>query len=176
MRKILILTLSAFLIFSYGCGDGDGDDSTEAETNANGNNTNNNTNNDDNGDATPTPRVPPIPTGPAASTPGAQDPCARYTADCGSNLQLCSEKYVNCLKPKAGQPATTETVTCKKQGGTDIVMVVNEWNHQPGTNNLLCEFFENMLLYVFATNTKSSCKNELNRRKQELTKFGYKCN
>lgn len=172
--KILILILSAFLIFSYGCGGGDGDDSTETETQAGGTDPNNNDDDDDN--ATPSPRVPPIPIGPASPTPGAQDPCARYTASCGSDLKLCSDKYVNCLKPKAGEPATKETVTCKKQGSKDIVMVVNEWNHQPGTNSLLCEFFEDNLLYVYATNTKSSCKNELNRRKQELSNSGYTCN
>lgn len=171
MMKILILILSAFLLFSYGCGGGDGEDSTETQAG----DIDPNNNDDDN--ATPSPRVPPIPIGPAQpGPPGSQDPCARYKAPCGSDLKLCSDKYVNCLKPKAGEPATKETVTCKKQGSIDITMIVNEWNNQPGTNNLLCEFFENNLLYVYATNTKSSCKNELNRRKQELSNSGYTCN
>ena len=164
--KILILVLFAFLIFSYGCGDGDGEDSTETETHLNGDPNNK----DDNA----SPRVPPIPIDPA--TPGAQNPCAPYTASCGKDVKLCSEKYLNCLKPKAGQAATKESVTCKKQGHKDITMVVNEWNHQPGTNNLLCEFFENNILYLYATNIKSDCKNELNRRKKELGTSGYRCN
>ena len=167
--KILILIFSAFLIFSYGCGGSDEEDSTETETQAGDTDPNNN---DD--DVVPSPRVPPIPIGPA--TPGAQDPCARYTASCGTDLKLCSDKYVHCLKPKAGEPATKKTVTCTKQSSKNITMIVNEWNHQPGTNNLLCEFFEDNILYWYATNSKNDCKNEMNKRKDEIDKFGYKCN
>ena len=166
--KTLILVLSAFLIFSYGCSDGDGEDPTETQagdTNPNNNN------------VAPSPKIPPIPIGPVQPGPPQQDPCARYTASCGTDTKLCSAKYNNCLKPKAGEPATKETVTCTKQGSKNITMIVNEWNHQPGTNNLLCEFFEDNILYLYATNSKNDCKNERNRRKDELVgKFDYKCN
>ena len=105
-------------------------------------------------------------------------PCAKYPLSCGSDNELCGQKYLHCLRPKAGEPADTEQVVCQKEGN-EITLVVNIWDHSAGQNNLLCDFWENTAeesaLWAFATNQPKVCQNERDRKKAELKNTGYQC-
>ena len=171
--KTLILLLSFLFILSSGCGgESEESSSTSGDSTTNGGET---TAGGDNpigqpgtsGDLTPAPVTAVV------EPPG---PCTPYAQAC-KNDEECGEKYLNCLRPKAGDPARTETVTCTKTGEVTYTLVVNEWDAKPSTNNLLCDFIENEeTLYLFATIVKDTCKNDRDLRKAELIKSGYACN
>ena len=105
-------------------------------------------------------------------------PCAKYPLSCGSDNDLCAQKYLHCLLPTAGDPTATEELVCRKEG-EEITLVVNTWSAPAGKNKLLCDFWENTAeesaLWAFATNQIGACKNERDRKKTEWTKAGYKC-
>ena len=172
--KILILLLSFLFILSSGCGsESEESSSTSGDSTTNGEET---TAGGDNPTGKPVISNNSIPPAPVTVEVEPPDPCTPYAQACKSDKE-CGEKYLNCLRPKAGDPAKTETVTCTKTGEVTYTLVVNEWDAKPSTNNLLCDFIENEeILYLFATLVKDSCKNDRDSRKAELTKLGYACN
>ena len=175
--KTLIVLLSFLFILCSGCGGEDdslttgGDDPAGGESTVGGESTAGGDN--PTGGGQPDPAA-----GPSTPTPPEPvGPCASYTQSCGNDDAKCGEKYTNCLRPKAGDPARTETVTCTKEGEETVTLVVNEWDIEPGSTNLLCDFIENEeTLYLFATLVKNTCKKEQDSRKEELTNSGYACN
>ncbi len=173
--KALILLLSFLFILYSGCG-GEGEEaSTSGDTATSGEEA---TAGGDNptGEGQPNPAGQTGDPAPAASPEPAAGPCTPYAQPCKNDAE-CGEKYLNCLRPKAGDPARTETVTCTKTGETTYTLVVNEWDAKPSNTDLLCDFIENEeTLYLFATLVKGACKTERDSRKEELTKAGYACN
>lgn len=173
--KILILLLSVFVIMSSGCNSetadsqpGNGDTAAdEAATREQ--------------PERQKPRNPvPVPT--LTPPPEPAGPCAPYEKSCVL-ANNCGEKYVKCLRPKAGKPARTEKIVCTKEGQSKITLAVSEWNAEADKNNLLCDFTEDddskreLYLYRFATLTveKPGCKKERDIRKDQLIKLGYAC-
>ena len=160
--KTLILLLSLILILSSGCGE---EDSPDIRPPLNTDDTDSKRN-----DVVQTP-APAGRSTPPATKPAS--PCDAYTQACTGDVE-CGAKYHNCLEPKAGAPATTEITVCTKEQDS-ITLTLHEWTHLAGANKLLCSFFEKEELYQFATNVKSTCKNNLNSRQEELEKSGYSC-
>lgn len=171
--KTLILLLSVIFILCSGCGDeeAEGREGTgEAQTTGGAQTTGEaQTTGGDQPDGSSTSNSGPT----LSSTPSTPDPCAPYVNPCKG--KECDAKYNNCLKPKAGDPTRTEIEVCTKEKNKDLILTLNEWDAKSGSNNLLCEFFEDEELYQFATNEKSICKNDLNKRKKELIDSGYIC-
>ncbi len=116
---------------------------------------------------------------PKPATPPRTGPCAKYPVNCGADIALCGQKYLNCLVPEAGPPAETKTVVCKKEGLDTLTLIVNTWNAPAGQNKLLCDYWENTpqeeALWLFATRQKGVCEQEMMRKKGELEGQAYKC-
>ncbi len=114
--------------------------------------------------------------------PSAEKPVEQTTdlcsKTCVSNAE-CGKKYNHCLRPKAGSPALTETISCTHSdpaGNPPKILVLNEWNSPAGQNKLLCDFIENeKYLYRFATVQKQICRADMENRKHALTNAGYQC-
>ncbi len=186
MKLKLLLLLSLFLTLATSCGGEDfssNDENTETEEQEEQEEQKENKGNEgSNGSGIMEPpagmsnkensldRV--LPTAPPSTPAG---PCSAYIGPCANDNE-CSEKYFNCLKPKAGSPALTEQTTCVQAGQPDIILTLSEWNGSPGQNKLLCDFIEdNKYLIQFATNTKNTCRIFREQRKTELTNTGYEC-
>ena len=167
--KFLILLLSLILICSSGCGNSESDS------------TGNSNENDEATDGSPNPTGAPASGSsltddlPQPEIPG--QPSNLCTKTCVTDAE-CGEKYNTCLRPKAGDPATTNTNVCTNNNGTPpkITLVVNEWDVPPGQNKLLCDFIEDeTILYKFATVKKEACRNDMEARKAELAMLSYNC-
>ena len=172
--KTLILLLSFIFILCSGCGgetEGGEEDITGGGETTKEEGT---TGGDNNQSGPPVFKNNPDPTISPTTPPTTPDPCAPFVNRCKTNEE-CGAKYNQCLRPKAGDPARTETVVCTKEDSEEITLTFNEWDATGGGTNLLCDTFENDSLYPFATLVKNTCKNHINQRKQELTKSGYKC-
>ena len=182
MKLKLLLLLSLFLTLATSCGGEDfssNDEDTDTEERAENKGNEGSNGSDimeppagDSRKASPPDQAQPAPPTPPSTPTG---PCAAYIGPCANDNE-CSEKYFNCLKPKAGSPALTEQTTCVQEGQPDIILTLSEWNSPPGQNKLLCDFIEdNKYLIQFATNTKNTCRIFREQRKTELTNTGYEC-
>ena len=167
--KLLILLLSFVLIFSSSCGNSKSDS------------TGNPNENDEATDGSPNPTGAPAGESSLTDDPPVPEkpgqPSNLCTKTCVTDAE-CGEKYNTCLRPKAGDPATTNTNVCTNTNGTPpkITLVVNEWDVPPGQNKLLCDFIEDeTILYKFATVKKEACRNDMEARKAELANVGYNC-
>ncbi|MDE0119742.1 MAG: hypothetical protein OXM55_07030 [Bdellovibrionales bacterium] len=93
---------------------------------------------------------------------------------CGDTVQ-CRAKHKNCLRPKVGDPVTTEEIVCTKAGEKNISFKLNEWDSSGQGKTLLCDLIEDGELLRFATVQKNNCQLRLKERQAELINEGYDC-